>query len=390
MQNTKSKLYAFVSTSFGFGPISKAVSVARELKVQAPNSIIHYFGAGIDYDFAQKSGVFEKIFPVDVDDKKQLTELLPTLSQYSAVFSVLNLDLPPLWKKEYGFLYLIDSLAWMWPTLPDGLTNVKTYFVQDYLIPPERLEEWGQQISLQLVAPIESASLQNFERFPITKSRKSNQLLVNFSGCYNPLTGSDFFENYVGVLTNAILEITHDQYGSIVFCCNEKLTDFIRKKIKNVRGVNVGHFEHNQFLQLLASSQRVLSTPGITTTLEAIALNIPISFLLPQNYSQVLISERYRELLGDSACMALSKFGPEFRVDLSLPESEGVRLAVSNLQVILSEYQPQIRRFIADLLTVSKEVVLKNLKGNIKNSWEETGQKSIVKYCLIQKKEEVS
>ena len=388
MHNTKSESYAFVSTAFGFGPISKAVSIARELRLQAPDSIIHYFGSGIDYDFAQKSGVFEQIFSVDVDDKKQLAELLPTLSQYSAVFSVLNLDLPSLWKKEYGVLYLVDSLAWMWPTLPDGLINVETYFVQDYLMPPDRLEEWGQQISLKLVAPIEAVSQQNFESFQVSKVPDSNQLLVNFSGCYNPLTGSQFFENYVEVLAAAILETTRSQYDSIVFCSNEKLTDFLRRKLKDIRGVKVGHFEHNQFLQLLASSQRVLSTPGITTTLEAIALNIPISFLLPQNYSQVLMSERYRELLGDSACMALSKFGPEFRVDLSLPESEGVRLAVSNLQVILSEYQPRIRRFIADLLTVSQEGVLKKLKGNIKNSWEETGQKSIVKYCL-QKKEEV-
>ncbi|MDE5105666.1 MAG: hypothetical protein O4808_00845, partial [Trichodesmium sp. St17_bin3_1_1] len=251
MQKINPKLYAFVSTSFGFGPISKAVTIAKQFRIQTPSSVIHSFGSGIDYDFAKKSGAFDKIFRVDVDNIKKLTELLPTLSQYSAVFSVLNLNLPPLWKKEYGFLYLVDSLAWMWPTLPDGLTNVKAYFVQDYLMPPGRLEKWGQQVCLQLVAPIEAASLQNFEQLKVKNRVESNQLLVNFSGCYNPITGIQFFESYVEVLSSSIVEIASDLYDSIIFCCNEQLSHFLKRKLKDIPELKIGHFKHDHFLQLL-------------------------------------------------------------------------------------------------------------------------------------------
>lgn len=52
---------AFVATSFGFGPVSKAVSIALEMKVQAPDFETHYFGSGIGYDYAQKSNAFESV-----------------------------------------------------------------------------------------------------------------------------------------------------------------------------------------------------------------------------------------------------------------------------------------------------------------------------------------
>lgn len=38
----------------------------------------------------------------------------------------------------------------------------------------------------------------------------------------------------------------------------------------------------------------VLTTPGLTTTYEALVYNIPIRFLPPQNYSQALMLKHYR------------------------------------------------------------------------------------------------
>jgi len=382
MKNNQSSTWAFIATSFGFGPISKAVCVAKEFKSRDPDCTVHFFGAGIDYDFAKKAQVFDKIFRFEVDKIEILRKLIPTLCQYSAVLSILNLDLLNLWKTEYCPLFFIDSLAWMWPNLPEGIQYVSTYFVQDYLVSRERLQQWGEKVNLKLVAPIEAASVLNFSDSDLREKQPRSQLLVNFSGCYNPYTDSTFFRDYVQILTSIILDAVQGRYEAIFFCCNEEMSDYLREKYGTRPGIRIGHFEHSDFLHLLASSERVLSTPGITTTLEAMALDIPIGFLLPQNYSQVLMSEGYSSILGDQTCMALSRFGSKFHIDPALPESEGVRLAVSNLALILSEHQTQIRSFIDDLLKVTKEDVLTRLKENIHHQWDEPGQKSIAQHCL--------
>src|ERR1043166_2074663 len=114
MMTTKS--CAFVATSFGFGPVSKAASIALELKHQAPQMERHFFGAGISFDYARKSGAFDVLTNIDADNPEQLVGLLPTLMSYTAVFSVLNLDILPLWNDSYPPLHFVDSLAWMWPS----------------------------------------------------------------------------------------------------------------------------------------------------------------------------------------------------------------------------------------------------------------------------------
>ncbi|HEV7476034.1 MAG TPA: hypothetical protein VGN90_18400, partial [Pyrinomonadaceae bacterium] len=124
------------------------MSIALEMKAQAPHLETHYFGAGIGYDYAKKSKAFDSLINVDVDGSDMLAALLPQLSSYRAVFSVLNLDLLPLWRGDLPPLYFIDSLAWMWPSLPAGIENVAAYFVQDYLVPPERIQDWAARCPL--------------------------------------------------------------------------------------------------------------------------------------------------------------------------------------------------------------------------------------------------
>lgn len=50
---------AFLATSFGFGPVSKAVTIAAEIKNHTPEYELHFFGGGIDYDFAARSKIFD-------------------------------------------------------------------------------------------------------------------------------------------------------------------------------------------------------------------------------------------------------------------------------------------------------------------------------------------
>lgn len=371
---------AFVATSFGFGPVSKAVSIAWEMKAQAPDLETHYFGAGIGYDYAQKSEAFNSLINVDVDRRETLVSLLPKLSCYGAVFSVLNLDILPLWRRDMPALYFVDSLAWMWPSLPAGIENAAAYFVQDYLLPRERVQEWAAACPLVLVAPIESVSGTSLT----IPSEKSNRLLVNLSGGANPFAPPELYQKYALVLASSILEEAVQRYERIIFCCNEKLASYLRRNLGAADSVQFAHFAHEEFLRLLVSSALVLSAPGITSTVEALAAQIPLGYLLPQNDSQALISERYRLLLGEESCMAFSRFGSEFCFPPFLPPRESVALALTLLLRILNTRQPEIRSMMRGLMDLPASYSIATLRDNIINQWNCSGQQIIVSHFLSQ------
>lgn len=366
---------AFISTSFGFGPVSKAVSIAGELKAESPRRELHYFGEGIAHDYAHKSGVFDRVFRVDVDRHDSLSKLVPTLASYRAVVSVMNFELLPLWPRTPP-LYLVDSLAWMWPGPPPGIENVRTYFVQDYLLTKARADEWRERVPLVVIAPVETAS-------ELSKTKpwtRRNQLLVNFSGAANPFAPRGLYEMYGLVLGTAILSAAQSRYEKIVICCNESLAAYLRARL-DAASVSIGHFPHEEFVELLLTSRMLLSAPGITTTLEATATDTPVKFLLPQNDSQALLGETYRELLGDDACIPFSRFGPEFSFPRALPKDAAVILALEMLDKILRGRGEQVSAAVKSLFNSSQADTLKSLK-RVTGRWGAPGQRVIASHIL--------
>lgn len=363
---------AFLSTSFGFGPVSKAESIAREIKKQATFLTTHFFGSGIDYEFALKSPEFDRVYKLDVDCEEIVQELAELLTHYSAIFSIMNHQILKHWRRCDVPLYLIDSLTWMWVAPPPGLNKVERYFVQDYLAPVHELKRWREEASLTLVAPIVKANKKEVTQ------ETSSQLLVNFSGCANPFATGNLYREYVEVLSDAILEKAGDRFEKIIFCCNKQLSEHLSQYLKNYPNVQVCHASHDLFLRFLNNSEMLLTAPGITTTIEALSMNIPVGFLLPQNYSQSLLSENYRVSLGESAGMALSRFGEEFRIPPKMEEREGVVLTLSHLEEILTTRILEIKEMIGDLLSGSSVEVTARLKQNITVKWERTGQEMIV------------
>ena len=372
---------SFVSTAFGFGPVSKAVTVARAIRTRDPNVDLHYFGDDIDRDFASAAEVFDRVWRVGVDDPEQLRALIPHLSSYEAVVSVLNLDLVRLWPADAPPLYLIDSLAWMWQEIPPGIERVRRYFVQDYLVQGDRVREWRERAAIELVAPVDAAANGTRDGH-VVAPRQTDLLLVNFAGCASPLSTDAHYVDYAQTLTDVIVGQAADEFGSVVIACNARLAGRLRANLRLPPNVSIDYYPPDEFLALLTSARRVLSAPGITTTIEAIRLEAPIRFLLPQNYSQALISERYRGLLGDAATMALSRFGREFEVEPNLPESEGMRRTIESLRRILSTGRSQIDEAVGEILRSNDLCVTDTLRRQRLTEWDFPGQDLIAAHVL--------
>ena len=390
----KKSVCAFVSSSFGFGPVSKAATIAGEIKRCSPQSETHFFGRCIALQFAEQSKVFDKLIEADVEEKKSLEKLLPELRRYEIVFSVLNLPLLPLWRKSFGRLYFVDSLAWMWREPPEGVENATIYFAQDYLVPPARIENWKQFCNLMLVPPIgvkaqklhsESEPEDKDEaKAPSSKAisgKRRNRVLVNFSGCSNPFVDAAVYENYALTLLPIIIEEAENEFEETQVCVNRDFAEILNKQYVH-KNLKIGQLPHEEFLKKLADSRFLLIAPGITATLEAIASNIPFGFLLPQNDSQAMMSEIYRRQADENLTMAFSRFDEKLSFPLSLDNFENLgqplELAVERMCRVLEIHQNEIRRFTARMLKNSLTDAGESLVSNIHQSWSKTGQSLIV------------
>jgi len=282
---------AFVSSNFGFGPVSKAAAIAEEIKRRFPQIKTHLFGDRFALRFAELSKSFDFLIEAKVEDAEQVKKIIPQLRNYNIVFSVLNLPLLPLWRKSFGRLYFVDSLAWMWRKPPTGVENTEIYFVQDYLVTSERIEKWSETHRVISIPPIGIPPKDNFSIIPPNK--RSNRLLVNFSGCSNRYVNSKVYRKYVAKLAEPIIEESIGKFEDIYICLNQTLAEKLKKRFFG-NSVKIGLLPKSLFLQKLADARFLLTAPGITTTLEAIALGTPLGFLLPQNDSQAVMSEIYR------------------------------------------------------------------------------------------------
>lgn len=370
---------AFVSSSFGFGPVSKAATIAKEIKIKCPQIETHFFGGGIALQFAEQSKAFDYLFEADVDETNKLEYILPRLKKYKTVFSVLNLPLLPLWNENFGRLFFVDSLAWLWKEPPDGIENVETYFVQDYLISTERIREWKNLYPINLIPPI---GLMLSDNLPIQNSGiRQNRLLINFSGCSNQFVKTQIYEKYVITLLSLILENSANNYKKIEVCVNRKIAEKLNKLFKS-DSLIIGQLSHEEFINKLSDSRLLLTAPGITTTLEALSLNTPLGFLLPQNDSQAMMSELYRRQIDESQTMAFSRFDEKLAFPTTLEEFESLKqpieLAVQRMNFILETHQEKIKQFVIEMLNKPSTDYHLRLKSNIRQKWNKTGQAVIV------------
>ena len=375
---TTTKSWAFLSTAFGFGPVSKAVTIASRLRERRPDIETHFFGKGIDRDFALKANAFDRVFSIDVDCPQVLRDLVPQLKTYEHVVSVLNLTLLSYWGDDLPPLHLVDSLAWMWPRLPPGIEKVRTYFVQEYLVETNRLGQWSDETRLRSVGPI---TLANGERLG-SPQVDSSLLLVNFSGCANPFSDGEIYSRYVRLLSEVIVHAARDRYSKVVMCCREELLRHIDRSGAPGVDVMVGHFSPAEFREFLAGARLVVTAPGITTTLEAIALDKPLRFLLPQNYSQALISETYRKVLPESCSMAFSRFGPQFLLGGNMDERVGIQLCMQYLDEILTRHESEVHRMLNELFTDDSIDTVQLLRMSAMGGSHRPGQDEILDELL--------
>jgi len=260
---------------FGFGPISKLLSIAKILRKKY-SLVLLAFGPSLE--LAQNSGLFDKIIKCNTDNLKGIKSLESVFNGKCFFLNVMNFKSLKFAKKNGVPYAVVDSLFYMWDKIPSVALNANFYFIQSFLNKKARLNYQKKIKNLVLVNPI----------LDIEKKgrKKKNQLVINFGGVEAPDASFEEKQIYPKLAIEMLMPFLKNQktFSSILITGNKATVSFISKQAP--KKIKCKSLTHEKFIKELKKSKLLLTSPGLTVSLEAFYLGIPTIFLLPQNHSQ--------------------------------------------------------------------------------------------------------
>lgn len=356
------------TTEFGFGPVSKSLYIIEEINEKYPEIDVVFYGDGFSKEYIDSANV-----KVEIRNKDGLQKDRDVKN----IINVMDTDSLAAWECSSKNVYFVDSLAWMWDKPVDGIEKIKKYFVQDYLVKDGLVEELSSLTEVNVVAPITRIVNAN-------RASCARLLLVNFSGVHNPFTKVEYFTKYCSVIAELILRYADGIYDEIVFSLNSEVSQNLEEVFNNSEfksKVSFGFFGHDDFLNLLCRADRVITNPGITTTLELLSNDCAFAYLFGSNYSQCLMTHNYKVRNGLNNVFTLDEFGFDMDSLQGIPEESGVKAVSSFISNILDKIGYDFEEYIRQMLIMPREELLRN-NSKIPLKSNGIGQETIVSIVM--------
>ncbi|HET8683395.1 MAG TPA: hydroxymethylcytosylglucuronate/cytosylglucuronate synthase [Micromonosporaceae bacterium] len=188
----------------------------------------------------------------------------------------------------------LDSLPYLW-TAADALPfNVTAYCAQ--YCPQLPRPSWDP---LRRVARLHW--VEGVMTGPPAGPRDRSLAVLNLGGLHSP-ANPDGNPTYLSlVLAPALAALARAGYRTVHACGNISAVDIPETARVPAVTIQVGPRPHAEFLALLARAGLLLTSPGLTTLLEASSQATPTVCLPPQNLSQILNGDRFATIV-DAGC----------------------------------------------------------------------------------------
>lgn len=320
------KLIVCVACAFGYGPVAKLISICRGLVGYR----LIYVGNGVSLELASHEDIFSELIDIDVytpEGEKEFANLLER--DIALLLTVLEPNVVGTAKVRGIPVCYIDSLFWMWDRFEVKCRGVDAYIAQNYFGVDEKYQKFKKDIkSFYRVGPIIDKSYIGIQ--------KKNHLMINFSGMDSIMTQKSNKYLYCEPMVEILLDILKkSEWSKVLFTGNREVMDNFRERYKDIP-YEFKHLSHSEFLKNLSEARMILTTPGLTTTYEALIYKTPIRFLPPINYSMLLMLSQYkRKEFSDD--FNWDNIFSDVQIEENLPERLGVELVAKI-----------VRRFNAD------------------------------------------
>ncbi|EDY19994.1 hypothetical protein CfE428DRAFT_2583 [Chthoniobacter flavus Ellin428] len=261
---------------FGYGPAVKLLLIARRLRAAGMRTV--FLGHGIAYEMAAADpGAFDEVVEARASDP----QIVQRIAAADGLFSMMDRDFASLALAAGKPVYVADSLSWMRREIPEPFTRARRYWVQNFLP----------------TAPIAGATPVGpiVEPLPPAPRERTGGLVINLGGCEMPEGHTAEDRAYSEFVVRGVLggRIGQSFGGRITLLAGRHAAQHLRNTFPK-QAIEIVSAFHDSALRTLGNAGGILTSPGLTTTLECFQFGIPAFFLPPQNYSQWRILESLR------------------------------------------------------------------------------------------------
>jgi len=265
---------------FGYGPAAKLLTLAEALKARGLRLTL--VGRGIALELASRAGhLFGEVLPGEPSARAQTA-----VASSAGVLSVMDRDVAAAATAAAVPLYVVDSLLWMRDAIPPAFREARRYWAQDF--PGLRDVQGDFEPKPAIVGPIVSRPLAR-------RAAAQEGLVINLGGAETPEGADATAARYADFVVQGFLDsaLAARFAGRATVMAGSHAIEVLEARHRD-RGLGLASLPHAQALERLARASLVLTSPGLTTTLESFQCGVPTYFLPPQNYSQWCTLRRLR------------------------------------------------------------------------------------------------
>jgi len=326
----------FFARDRGYGPIAKAISIARLL----PNEKKMFLGIGNTLNLAIQENVFDNVVNIQDADKSKIQE---TIKKCKYCISVMEQDLALLCYNNNVNYFFFDSLFGFWLSDNDIIVLDKTQkakstikltdytshekkliahqkakksFIQNFYGVYERFNR------LKIYLPnsfITTAQVSKFEKLK-EKPETYKTLLFNLGGLVN--SKSNIEKTYYSFIKSLLIKFLKDDsnYINQIIITSGYAEGYQNLIIKdNLRFCHL-LFNNRDFQTAVRKSSIFISAPGLTTIMESITLNKQLFLMFEQHASHFYNISVLRKSPFKKCIISLSDYFPSIK-NLNNPEN---------------------------------------------------------------------
>ena len=270
-----------IAEAFGFGPAASLMCCKAQLAAQDHNW--RYAGPAFTRPLIHEDEFEAALFMPDDFDMSR-PELGHNLDWADLVISGTEFRaLEPACRRGTKII-LYDPLAWFWEQ-PVHLSHKRAYYVCPNFP--------GVDVA--------GLSLRHGDRFrvvrpyrpAVTRQRRNGArdsgIILNLCGLRNPVCILNGY--YEFLIEAAIRAFNPSEWGGITVTGNQELLQQLQGRYPSL-GFEAKR--HADMIRSVSAASLLLTSPGLNSSLEAMALGVPVGFLPPQNNSQAAQLELFQ------------------------------------------------------------------------------------------------
>lgn len=274
------KKVVIYSIPFGFGPTSKAITIANRLKSFHEVFLLSF---GHTIQLLKNSINDVPIF----DCKTREVDKWKNLNFYDCDIFICIMDLQVL--NNFKIIYpkikniFIDSLSWWREFAQINDSENIDYYIAQYFPGVPKLTNTLDNSRFYVVSPIMEPFNDVSERFD-----QLPKILVHYGGISSPIIDSlDYLPFLIKTTEMLIQALTKLGKCNLVFTGNLNAMEILRSYFRNNENTSFSCLPHHEFQKRMSESDYFITTPGIEATYESFSLKKPAIFLPPLNSTQL-------------------------------------------------------------------------------------------------------